>query len=113
MRNQLIAFGIALAVALIVFLVLLEFGFSAIAYAAAIAAAVGLLIFGSIVMATNATHLPRELVKQIIVWLGIVVLLPLSVWYGTSTFAQTPKWKEQKMAAEAKKKESNLLQEGI
>lgn len=24
-----------------------------------------------------------------------------------------PKWKEQKMAAEAKKKESNLLQEGF
>jgi hypothetical protein len=32
----------------------------------------------------------REPVKQIGIWLGIVSLLPLSTWYGTSTFSPPP-----------------------
>jgi len=36
----------------------------------------------------------RELVKQIAVWLGIVVLLPLAVWYSTSAFSPPPDWKK-------------------
>jgi len=36
----------------------------------------------------------REFVKQIAVWLGIMTLLPMSVWYGTSAFSPPPDWKE-------------------
>ena len=36
----------------------------------------------------------REFVKQIAVWLGIVVLLPMSVWYATSAFSPPPDWKQ-------------------
>jgi hypothetical protein len=36
----------------------------------------------------------RELVKQIAVWLGIVVLLPLSVWFGTSVVSPPPDSKD-------------------
>ena len=36
----------------------------------------------------------REFVKQIAVWFAIVVLLPLTVWYGTGAFSPPPEWKE-------------------
>src|SRR5438067_12705315 len=36
----------------------------------------------------------REFVKQIAVWLGIVTLLPLSVWYATNAFSPPPDWKQ-------------------
>jgi hypothetical protein len=42
-----------------------------------------------IAMAQQAVYV-RELVKQIAVWLGVVVLLPLSVWFGTSAFSPPP-----------------------
>src|SRR3984957_7276972 len=35
----------------------------------------------------------KEFVKQIAVWLAIMVLLPLAVWYGTSAFSPPPDWK--------------------
>jgi len=40
----------------------------------------------------------RELVKQIAIWLGIVALLPLSVWFGTSAFSPPPDDKEHSKA---------------
>src|SRR5947208_97172 len=55
---------------------------------------VALLLFVGLVMAMNAVDGVRELVKQIAVWLGIVVLLPLTVWYGTNVFSPPPNWKE-------------------
>ena len=36
----------------------------------------------------------REVVKQLAVWLGVVVLLPLTAWYGTSAFSPPPDWKQ-------------------
>ena len=38
-------------------------------------------------------HEPREIVKQVGVWLGIVSLLPLAAWYGTSAIWHPPDWK--------------------
>jgi hypothetical protein len=36
----------------------------------------------------------QEIVKQIAIWLSIAVLLPLSVWFGTSAVSPPPDWKE-------------------
>lgn len=36
----------------------------------------------------------REPVKQIGIWFGVVSLLPLATWYGTSTFSPPPDSKE-------------------
>jgi hypothetical protein len=38
-------------------------------------------------------HEPREIVKQVGVWLGIVTLVPLTAWYGTSVYSPPPDWK--------------------
>src|SRR5262249_2303040 len=57
-----------------------------------LAAGIRLVLYLLVVMAQNAVSI-RELVKQIAVWLGIVVLLPLAVWYGTSAFSPPPDWK--------------------
>src|SRR5438128_5867374 len=48
-------------------------------------------------MAQDVTTI-REFVKQIAVWLGVVVSLPLSVWYGTSAFSPPPDNKEYSKA---------------
>jgi energy-coupling factor transporter transmembrane protein EcfT len=59
------------------------------------------LVAGSIyylVMTHNAEISFRELVKQIAVWLGIVVLLPLAIWYGVSAFSTPPDAKENAKA---------------
>jgi len=46
------------------------------------------LVAGSwLIMTYNAEISIRELVKQIAVWLGIVILLPLATWYGVSAFS--------------------------
>jgi hypothetical protein len=37
---------------------------------------------------------PREPVKQIGIWLGVLSLLPLATWYGTSAFSPPPDAKE-------------------
>ena len=64
---------------------------------------------------------PREIVKQVGIWLGIVTLLPLAAWYGTSVFWPPPDWKghqkqvsrlQDRMRADNTKKETEeLLQE--
>src|SRR4051812_18943173 len=38
-------------------------------------------------------HEPREIVKQVGVWLGIVTLVPLTAWYGTSVYSPPPDWR--------------------
>ena len=54
-----------------------------------------------------------EPVKQIGVWLGIVVLLPLSTWYGTSTFSPPTNLEEaRKKAAQLDKKTWTATDEG-
>jgi len=53
----------------------------------------GLVFCLGTLMTQNAVNI-RELVKQIAVWLGIVVLVPLVVWYGTSAFHPPPDWKQ-------------------
>src|SRR5437773_1588824 len=47
-----------------------------------------------LLMGDDAMASIREFVKQIAVWLGIVTLLPLSVWYATGTFSPPPDWKQ-------------------
>src|SRR5688500_18045483 len=44
-------------------------------------------------MAQNAMTV-QEIVKQVAVWFGIVALLPLAVWYGTSVYSASPDWKK-------------------
>jgi hypothetical protein len=61
--------------------------------AAYIAAAITLLLIFLVCLMASSSESVRELVKQIAVWLGIVVLLPMSVWYGTSAFSPPPDWK--------------------
>ena len=61
---------------------------------------VAFTLFAGIIMATNTIDGVREVVKQIAVWLGIVVLLPLTVWYGTNVFSPPPNWKEYTKSAE-------------
>jgi hypothetical protein len=56
-------------------------------------AAIGCLILGVAIMTQDTTVGIREFVKQVAVWLGIVVLLPFAVWYGTSAFSPPPDWK--------------------
>jgi hypothetical protein len=59
---------------------------------------IGLVLGVCLLMAHNAMYTIRELAKQIAVWLAIVVLLPLSVWYGTSAFSPPPDRKKHQKA---------------
>jgi hypothetical protein len=45
-------------------------------------------------MAIETIPTVREIVKQIAVWFGIFVLLPLSVWFGTSLISPPPDSKD-------------------
>jgi putative Mn2+ efflux pump MntP len=56
-----------------------------------------LVVFLVCLMASSSESI-REFVKQIAVWLGILVLLPMSVWYGTSAFSPPPDWKHYSKA---------------
>lgn len=90
-RIQVLALVVALVVAGAVGLSLLFLGFGLASQAAALA--LGPVVFLGVVMAQDAMTI-RELVKQIAVWLGVVILLPLVVWYGTSAFSPPPDAKE-------------------
>ena len=50
----------------------------------------GFALLVGLLMANDGILTVRELVKQIAVWLGIIVLLPMSVWYGTSAVSPPP-----------------------
>src|SRR5438309_7380700 len=54
----------------------------------------GLILPVFLILEYVAMETVREFVKQIAVWLGIMTLLPMSVWYGTSAFSPPPDWKE-------------------
>jgi hypothetical protein len=95
---RIVAVAIAFALAVIVFVVFITFGFLKLLLLIGVLAAI-LILGGMVIMAINARYCPPEIVKQIIVWLGIVVLLPFSVWYGTSTFTKAPDWKEHSRAS--------------
>ena len=61
---------------------------------AAIVLSSGLGICLLSILEYRAMQTVRELMKQIAIWLGIVTLLPLSVWYATSAFSPPPDWKQ-------------------
>ena len=63
-------------------------------YLLALGLAIGLVFGGCLLMASTAMYTVRELAKQIGVWLGIFVLLPLSVAYGTRAFRPPPDWEQ-------------------
>lgn len=57
-----------------------------------VAAGTGLLVYLLILTGQNTMNV-KEFVKQIAVWLSITVLLPLTVWFGTSVFHPPPESK--------------------
>jgi hypothetical protein len=61
--------------------------------------ALGLIFCLGTLMTQNAVNI-REFVKQIAVWLGVVVLVPLVVWYGTSAFHPPPDGKQYSRSTE-------------
>src|SRR5438270_9297669 len=72
----------------------------------ALGLACGFILAVSLLMAQYAMSIGvKELVKQIAVWLAIVALLPLTVWYGTSSWSPPPDWKRhQKSTARTEEK---------
>ena len=51
---------------------------------------IGVALFACPLTAYHAMYTVRELLKQVALWLGIVVLLPLVAWFGTSAFHPPP-----------------------
>src|SRR5947209_14836257 len=100
MRNELGILFFALVVGGILFLACLQFGIiGAAPLVFGLAVVVGVLFSSVSYMAQNAMPVP-ELVKQIAVWFGVVVLLPLAVWYGTSVLSPPPDWKKYSKSEE-------------
>jgi energy-coupling factor transporter transmembrane protein EcfT len=90
-----LALGVGVALVVPVF-----FGFAFFASVPILGGAAA-LVAGSVywlIMTHNADIGIRELVKQIAVWLGIVVLLPLAIWYGVSAFSTPPDKRENAKA---------------
>jgi putative Mn2+ efflux pump MntP len=94
MRVEVAIVVLALAIGLAVALLLSLFGLAPPAFGLAIGLTVGVVLAACLLMGYYAMDSVRELVKQIAVWLGIVVLLPLAVWFGTSIFSQPPDWRQ-------------------
>src|SRR5437868_4347577 len=92
MRTEPAILIVSLAIGMAAYLLLTFFGLSY--WPIAVLPALVAFVLLSIVMAYTDSESVRELVKQIAVWLGIVVLLPMSVWYGTSAFSPPPDWKQ-------------------
>lgn len=93
MRVEIAIVVFALAVGLLAGLLVILFGYS-FALGSAAGLTVGTVLSVCLLMGYGAVDSIREPVKQIAVWLGIVVLLPLSVWYGTSAISPPPDRKE-------------------
>src|SRR5437867_9130532 len=94
MRLEIGILVVAVIVGLILYVVarlLGLFGTAPLVFAAVVAIGVALCVIT--LMAQNAVNI-RELVKQVAIWLGVVTLLPLAVWYGTSAFSPPPDWKK-------------------
>jgi hypothetical protein len=53
-------------------------------------AIIGTIGGGVFLLARNPMELLRSFMKQVAVFLGITVLLPLAVWYGTGVFCPPP-----------------------
>ncbi|MBV9125922.1 MAG: hypothetical protein JO112_21435 [Planctomycetes bacterium] len=96
-ERKAVAVAVALVAGAVVYLVARLGLFRGLATSAPLAfglAGVYGMSFGLLItMTPNPVH-TQEWVKQVAVWLGIVALLPLAVWYGTSVYRPPPEWKK-------------------